>query len=168
MQIREITVGLVCTCCYILSREDRDDCIVIDPGAGPDRIRKAAEGKRIAAILLTHGHFDHIGGVSGLMEDGVRLLIHEKDAPMLTVAELNASQTLLRRPFTAPPATDLLRDGQRLTYDEELEMLTRSEGQKNSDFFAMTDAKRSAQQYIEHSFSDDLVPRSSNEGLLPR
>ena len=62
---------------------------------------------------------------------------------------------------------EILQDGERRTYDVELEMLTRSEGQKNSDFFAMTDAKRMGQQYIEHAFSDDLVPRESNPGLLP-
>ena len=115
MIITEITVGLVATSCYILSREDRDDCLVIDPGGEPDRIRKAANGKHIAAILLTHGHFDHIGAVSALMEEGTRVLVHEKDAPMLPDASLNASMALLRRPLTAPEATDLLHDGDELT-----------------------------------------------------
>ena len=67
MQIQEITVGIVETCCYILSA-DRDSkaCIVIDPGDEAGRIRKAAGGKKIEAILLTHGHFDHIGAVREL------------------------------------------------------------------------------------------------------
>ena len=64
MQIRSLTVGPIATCCYILSREDRPDCLVIDPGAEPERILRAAGEKRIAAILLTHGHFDHIEAVA--------------------------------------------------------------------------------------------------------
>jgi hypothetical protein len=49
MIIREITVGPVQTRCYILSREDRQDCLVIDPGDEAGRIRNAVEGKTIAA-----------------------------------------------------------------------------------------------------------------------
>ena len=114
MRIETLTVGLVATSCYILSAEDRDDCIIVDPGGEADRIRKAAAGKRVAAILLTHGHFDHIGAVSDLTEEGTRILIHEKDAPMLTDPSMNASLFLLRRPRTAPEATDLFRDGDKL------------------------------------------------------
>ena len=115
MEIKTLTVGIVATSCYILGKEGRDDCLVIDPGAEADRIRRAAEGKRIAAILLTHGHFDHIGGVQGLMDKDTRLLIHSLDAPMLSDPALNASAALLQRPFAAPAPTDLLRDGEKLT-----------------------------------------------------
>ena len=76
MRIDEITVGPVETRCYILSREDGDRSIVIDPGDEAARVRKAAGGKTIEAILLTHGHFDHIGAVRELMAPGTRLLIH--------------------------------------------------------------------------------------------
>ena len=115
MQITTLTVGIVGTCCYILSRENSTDCIVIDPGAEPDRSRRAANGKRIAAILLTHGHFDHIGAVAALKEKDTPVLIHELDAPMLGDPDLNVSRPLIRRDVTAPPATDLLQEGSRRT-----------------------------------------------------
>ena len=111
MQINELTVGIVQTRCYVLGREEGQECIVIDPGAEAARIRKAAGGRRIAAILLTHGHFDHIGAVRELMDAGTRLVIHPLDAPMLTDPELNAGKMLLRRSVTAPEATDLVREG---------------------------------------------------------
>ena len=56
MRIDELTVGPVQTRCYVLSKEDGQECIVIDPGDEAKRIRKAAGDRKIVAILLTHGH----------------------------------------------------------------------------------------------------------------
>ena len=115
MQIREITVGMVQTCCYILSKDENStECIVIDPGDEADLIRKAAGEKQIAAILLTHGHFDHIGAVRELMDADTRLVIHKLDAPMLSNPELNASIGLLRKAVTAPEPTDTVKEGDEL------------------------------------------------------
>ena len=127
MVIDELTVGIVQTCCYILSREGRQECVVIDPGAEADRIRKHIGDRKIAAILLTHGHFDHIGAVgdlinnsafsiqhSALKDNGPRIIIHELDAPMLGDPELNASAGLTGRNVTAPEATNLVKEGDEL------------------------------------------------------
>ena len=114
MRIDELTVGPVQTCCYILGREDGKECIVIDPGDEAARIRRAAGERKIAAILLTHGHFDHIGAVRELMEPDTRLVIHGLDAPMLSDPVLNAGMGFLRRNITAPEPTDRVKEGDEL------------------------------------------------------
>ena len=114
MTIQTLAVGMLGTLCYLLKQDGRDDCVVIDPGAEGDRIRKAADGRRIAAILLTHGHFDHIGAVAALMDADTRLLIHALDAPMLSDSRLNAGAQLLGTAVTAPPPTGFVREGDRL------------------------------------------------------
>ena len=55
-------VGPVQTNCYFLYREDTKDCVIVDPGDEAKRIKKFIEDQELhpVAILLTHGHFDHI------------------------------------------------------------------------------------------------------------
>ena len=69
MEIIMLTVGQVCTNCYIIHQEGTNSCVVIDPGDEAkkiaDQIRK--NGWDCEGILLTHGHFDHITGVSDLV-----------------------------------------------------------------------------------------------------
>ena len=58
-------LGAYQTNCYIIWAEGSDSCAVIDPGYEPDTIltRAGLLGKKVEAILLTHGHFDHVGAV---------------------------------------------------------------------------------------------------------
>ena len=116
MELAELTVGMLGTKCYVLSAEGNTGCIVIDPGAEPERILKAAGSRRIEAILLTHGHFDHIGAIAPLMQEGTALIIHSLDAPMLQDSKLNAGMELTGMNITAPQATRLVRDGDILSY----------------------------------------------------
>ena len=85
MTIHTLPLGAYQTNCYILYDDDRAECLVIDPGYEPERVLEKAEalGKRPAAILLTHGHFDHVGGVKTLAaETDCRVYLHEADLSM--------------------------------------------------------------------------------------
>lgn len=67
MQIHELVVGPLKTNCYIVT-SDQNHAVIIDPGFEAERIvAKIRElGAKPKFILLTHGHFDHIGGVNAL------------------------------------------------------------------------------------------------------
>lgn len=69
MKIRTLTLGDFETNCYLVSDENGVTA-VIDPGYEPEAIlaRAAQEQLQIAAILLTHGHFDHVGGVKAVAD----------------------------------------------------------------------------------------------------
>ncbi len=73
------------TNCWAVSADGSDEAVVVDPGFEPERIRAMVEGsgRRLAAVLATHGHADHIAAVPQVAE-GVPLLIHEADELALT------------------------------------------------------------------------------------
>jgi glyoxylase-like metal-dependent hydrolase (beta-lactamase superfamily II) len=73
------------TNCWAVSADGSDEAVVVDPGFEPAAIRLmvARAGKRLAAVLATHGHGDHIGAIPQVAE-GVPLYIHEADELALT------------------------------------------------------------------------------------
>ncbi len=82
LHIETLPLGAYQTNCYIAWGEGSDNCIVIDPGYAPEQVLMEAEdlGKKISAILLTHGHFDHVGGVRGIAERlGCPVYLHEQE-----------------------------------------------------------------------------------------
>ena len=84
MERLTIQVGGFEVNCSILSENGK--AWIVDPGQESNRIIDllAKKGLEPAAILLTHGHFDHIGGIPGLLEKfpDLPVYVHEKDMPM--------------------------------------------------------------------------------------
>lgn len=104
MEIKTLTVGELATNCYFVCLSERDDGVLIDPGAEPDVIKAGIENKKVAAILLTHGHFDHIGALGAFPD--VPVYLHERDALMLTDNEMNAGSSF---GFSLPPLKQMPR-----------------------------------------------------------
>ena len=86
MDVRTFTVGPVQENCHIARRDGADEAIVIDPGEEPARLLEAIDALEvdIAAILLTHTHFDHVGAVAPVARaTGAPVYCPELEVPVL-------------------------------------------------------------------------------------
>ena len=82
MLIKTIPVGQLETNCYVVTNEETLHCVVIDPGDESNTILDYLEDNHLVceAILLTHGHYDHVGAVEAVQEEtGATVYLHEKD-----------------------------------------------------------------------------------------
>ena len=82
IRIDTLALGDYQTNCYIVRAADAKSCAVIDPGYAPETILAflQKEGLTLDAILLTHGHFDHVGAVKALYQaTGCRVWMREGD-----------------------------------------------------------------------------------------
>jgi hydroxyacylglutathione hydrolase len=102
---------------YIVGASESEEVFVIDPGFDADRIIAHLKKKslKLQAIVLTHGHSDHIAGVEAMKQfaPAAPIIIGRLEAAMLTDPVLNLSAAY-GFPITSPPADQLVDDGEVL------------------------------------------------------
>ena len=92
--VRCFRVGMLPTNCYVCRREDSAQCLVVDPGDSGRELFEMLEkeGISVAAILLTHAHYDHILGVAALKErSGAPVFALDAEEPLCSDPMLNHS-----------------------------------------------------------------------------
>src|SRR5215216_5551907 len=87
LAVDRFELGPIGTNCYVVrAARGAEECVVIDPGADAAalRLELAGMGTRCAAILVTHTHWDHIGGVADFAEGtGAPVHVSATEAPVL-------------------------------------------------------------------------------------
>jgi hydroxyacylglutathione hydrolase len=117
MLIETLPLGPLQTNCYIVTNDDKTKGIVIDPGMNPAALLRRIESIEIEAIVLTHAHFDHIGGVDQVRKlKGCPVYLHDAEADWLTTPKKNGSTMWpeIGGAITTDPAEYSLADGQKL------------------------------------------------------
>ena len=119
LKIGKIVMGSVQTNCYFIYKENDNKIIVVDPADRGEYLYNAFKeaGLEVAAILLTHAHFDHIWGCNKLRElSGVQVFASEDERELCESAKLNVSEDV-GRPYTV--SVDwYLRDGEKVTIED--------------------------------------------------
>ncbi|MDO8848621.1 MAG: MBL fold metallo-hydrolase [Coriobacteriia bacterium] len=111
MRVRRLTLGPLDTNCWLIDDGDGGPVLVTDPADEVEAIVSALDDAPVEAIVLTHGHFDHIGAVAELIGlTGAPLLIHEADAASITSAA-GSGGALFGFDVSAPAADRTFGDG---------------------------------------------------------
>ena len=103
MKVGKFVLGPVATNCYIGINEETKECFIVDPATCPPEfvsyIKNA--GLTVKAVLLTHGHFDHIMGLDALLKEfPVPVYAHEAERDVLESEQLNSSASMLGQPYS--------------------------------------------------------------------
>ena len=114
MKIDCLALGAYETNCYVLrSSEVAKDCLIIDAGLGVDKLIKFLHEHNLnpVAVVLTHGHIDHIEGVAALRAEfpNIKVYIHKLDAEMLSEPYSNLS-AMTGAAFSIEPADFLIEE----------------------------------------------------------
>lgn len=115
MRVRRLVLGALDTNCYLVDDGQGGPVVVIDPAGEADRILVALDGSPLAAVVLTHGHFDHLGAASELLtERPAPLMAHALDAEGIT-STIGTGGAMFGFDYVAPAAERLLGEGEAIT-----------------------------------------------------
>lgn len=114
-RVERMVLGMIRTNCYLLIREDTGETLIVDPADRADRIEAKLTEEHLTpcGVLLTHGHFDHIGAAEELRKRyGIRIYLPEKEEALAGDSFANLSGQWAS-PFGIK-ADVLLKDGETL------------------------------------------------------
>ncbi len=103
MNLESLVVGPIQVNCFIITCSTTQQTAIVDPGDDAERILKtcAASSLNVTTILLTHGHFDHIGAVQQIKEaTGAEIILHRADEFLIAAAPMQAAAFGMPAPKT--------------------------------------------------------------------
>ena len=115
IEIKSMTLGMVATNCYLIINKETKEALLIDPADNALRISNVIEENvcTLKAILLTHGHFDHIMALNELKKRyNVPVYAHEEEEDVLKQSSLNMSD-MIGQIYTTQ-ADIYVKDGEHL------------------------------------------------------
>lgn len=116
MIIERLQLGALDTNCWIVAATPASPVIVIDPADDAEVLLGSVAGRSVSSVVLTHGHFDHLGAARALVEQsGAPLLVHRLDAYRVTSAEGTGGAMFGFPEHHAPSPDRLLEDGDSVT-----------------------------------------------------
>ena len=91
MEIISIVTTLFGENCYVL--KDGGEAIVVDPGEATPEVMGALEGCTVTAVVITHGHIDHVGGTADIVDKfGCEVLCHAESVEMMKHVKLQGQK----------------------------------------------------------------------------
>ena len=126
MRVKQMMVGMMGVCCYIVACDETKEAVIIDPGGNEDDILSAcqAENINVKYIVNTHGHPDHVCGNRQLKEaTGAEIVMHSADADFFSQSSVEQFFSQLGLP-ASPPVDKRVEDGDKITFgNESLEVI---------------------------------------------
>jgi len=117
IEVEKLVLGAVSTNVYLVFYNG--NCLIVDPSDEAEKIISHINKKQAKplAILITHGHFDHIMAAPVLAEKyGIKIYAGEADRQLLEDSKLNLGQRFLGEDFTME-ADEYLKDGDELEFE---------------------------------------------------
>jgi len=167
--IDRIVLPVLETNCYLIGCASTGKAILVDPGSGAEMISVWLKEKNqdVELIVLTHGHFDHIGAVEDLRRElGVKVAIHKDDAPMLIEPALSFAGLSGGRSRISP-ADILLEDNQELRIGDMVVKVIHTPGHTPGGVCLLTqDGLISGDTLFDRSIGRTDLPGGSSRLLL--
>ena len=120
MLVKQLTVGMMGVCCYIVSCEKTKKAAIIDPGGDEDRVLEYCSQHQLQVqyIINTHGHPDHVCGNARIQEaTGARIVMHAADAEHFGKPDIKDFFSVLGLP-ESPPIDITVQDGDTISIGE--------------------------------------------------
>lgn len=121
MILRQIIVGSMSVCCYIVACEKTKKAAVIDPGGDVDKILAEVEemGVTVEYVIATHGHPDHVCGNRAIQEaTGAKIIMHTDDEQFFGQDEVKHYFSMLGLE-PSPPADIEVEEGDEILIGDE-------------------------------------------------
>ncbi len=111
MKVKRAMLGDMGNNCYLITDEESGESALIDCTDYSQKMQQLIAGANLKYILLTHGHFDHIGGLREVQNaTGATVMVSEEDAPMLTSSKESLA-AYCKAPHEDVPQYETFKDG---------------------------------------------------------